>query len=91
MRIDCMFSRHFSERRYKTWQPSATNQGYSCVDVSNRLLTPVKKATDIKTSPIPAAIDPAGLLEDQVKTGRFKYLADNKVEYYERLAVVGER
>lgn len=91
MRIDSMFSRHFSERKYKMWQPTTTNQGYSSVDISNRLLTPAKDVLDVASIAIPPTVDPAGLLEDQVKTGRSKYVADNKVEYYERLLTSGER
>lgn len=83
--IDNMFSRQFKEGTWERWAPSKHEEtGLITVDISNRLFTPTKYADDIDSIPIPAKIDPDGVLQQEVASGRSKYLDDNRVQYYEQ-------
>lgn len=86
--IDGLFSRRFKEGTWDKWAPVRSpvvgNEGCVAIEASNRILTPTLHAEDLESVTISVAIDPAGVVQKVVETGKFRHLDDNRVLYYEK-------
>ncbi|KAF8811793.1 hypothetical protein BYT27DRAFT_7017840, partial [Phlegmacium glaucopus] len=78
-----IFDRNVQDTSLKSWSLSSSpiTQGRA-LDASNRYLTSKRDAPAMVSIPIPATIDPRGILKKLTKEG-FLYSEENKVQYYQ--------
>jgi hypothetical protein len=78
-----MFDRNIQDTLLEPWSlaHSQVTQGRA-LDASNRYLTSKRDTPGAVSVPIPANIDPWGILESLTKEG-FVYSEENEVQYYQ--------
>lgn len=79
---DTRVSRQFEEKDWKTWA-SKNTKGFSCVEMSNRMLTPSYLCLNDEQLPLPHWLGNAA--KELVRSGSHKYLEDNQVFMYEHV------
>lgn len=78
-----MFDRNVQDTLLEPWSlPSSPVTQGRALDASNRYLTSKRDAPGAISVPIPATIDPRGILESLTKGG-FLYSEENEVQYYQ--------
>ncbi|KAF8873003.1 hypothetical protein BD779DRAFT_1452340, partial [Infundibulicybe gibba] len=79
--ISRMFDRQFPEGKMEPWTAPTTDEGQSCIELSNRYFTPKRDAPRMIHIPFPESVDPHGILERMTK-GEYIHGEENVVEYY---------
>ncbi|KAF8809206.1 hypothetical protein BYT27DRAFT_7232338 [Phlegmacium glaucopus] len=78
-----MFDRNVQDASLEPWSLSSSPITQDrALDVSNRYLTSKRDAPGMVAIPIPATIDPRGVLENLTKEG-YVYSKENEVQYYQ--------
>jgi hypothetical protein len=87
-----MFERKFSEESLERWSKSTTIEGFSCIDIANRLFTPAHLSPSLLEKRISPSnvIDPSGAIAATSEEGKLLYLPDNQVLYFKKTVVDGE-